>query len=45
MKKIIYTWNIHKTEKFWYSISDVILKHGKELVKTVLVTMSGKVFF
>ena len=32
-----------KTEKFWYSISDIILKREKELVKTVLITVSGKV--
>ena len=34
-----------QTEKFRYPINDVILKRGKELVKTVLVTLSGKVLF
>ena len=38
-QKIIYTWHIHKTEKFWYPINDVILKRGKELVKTVINTV------
>ena len=37
--------DIHKTEKFWYPINDVILKRWKELVKTMLVTLSGKVLF
>jgi len=37
------TWHVHKTETFRYHISDVILKRGKELVKTVLVTLPGKV--
>ena len=45
LTKIIYTWHVHKTEKFRYPINDVILKRGKELVKTVLVTLSGKVLF
>ena len=43
--KIVYSWHIHKTEKFRYPINDVILKREKELVKTVLVTLSGKVLF
>ena len=34
---------VHKTVKLRYPINDVILKRGKELVKTVLVTLSGKV--
>ena len=45
LTKIIYMWHVHKTEKFWYPIIDVILKCGKELMKTVLVTLSGKVLF
>jgi len=36
---------LHKTEKVRYPISDVILERGKELVKTVLVTLPGKVHF
>ena len=34
-----YTWHVRRTEKFRYPINDVILKRGKELVKTVLVTV------
>ena len=45
MTKIIYTWHVHNTEMFRYPINDVILKCWKELVKTVLVTVSGKVLF
>ena len=41
----MYAWHVHKTEKFRYPKSDVVLKRGKELVKTVLVTLSGKVLF
>ena len=41
----MYTWHVHKTEKFQYPINDVIVKHGKELVKTVLVTLTVKVLF
>ena len=37
--------HVHKTEKFRYPISDVVLKRGKELMKTVFVTVSGKVLF
>ena len=41
--------NIHKNE-FIHDMytelrNDIILKHGKELVKTVLVTVCGKVLF
>ena len=36
---------MYTKQKFRYPISDVILKRGKELVKTVLVTVSGKVLF
>ena len=39
----MYTWHVHKTEKFRYPINDVILKCGKELVKTVLVSLSCKI--
>ena len=35
---MIYTWNVHVTEKFQYPVN-VILKRGKELVKKVLVTV------
>ena len=41
LTKIIYTWHVNKTEAFRHPINDVILKRGKELVKTV----SGKVLF
>ena len=41
----MYTWHVHKIEKFRYPINDIILKRRKELVKTVLVTLSGKVLF
>ena len=34
---------MHKTEKFRYPINDVILKRRKDLVKTMLVTLSVKV--
>ena len=34
-----------KLKKFRYPINDVILKRGKELMKKVLVTLSGKVLF
>ena len=37
--------DVHKTEKFRYPINDVILKRGKDLAKTVSVTLSGKVLF
>ena len=30
--------HVHKTEKFRYPIIDIILKRGKELVKTELVS-------
>ena len=41
----MYAWHVLKTEKFQYPKSDVVLKSRKELVKTVLVTLSGKVLF
>ena len=41
----MYTWHVHKTEKFRYPINHVTLKRGKELMKTLLVTLSGKVLF
>ena len=37
--------HVHKTEKFRYPISDVILERGKELAKTVFGTVSGKILF
>ena len=40
LKKKMYTWHVHKIEKFRYPISDV---RGKGLAKTVFVTVSGKV--
>ena len=33
--------SLYMTEKFRYPINDVILKRGKEFVKTVLVTLPG----
>ena len=36
---------MYTKQKFRYPINDVILKRGKELVKTVLVTLSGKALF
>ena len=36
---------MYTKQNFQYPINDVILKRGKELVKTVLVTLSGKVLF
>ena len=36
-------WHVHQTETFRYPINDVI--RGKELVKTVLVPLPGKVLF
>ena len=36
---------MYTKQKFRYPISDVILKRGKELVKTVFVTVSGKILF
>ena len=32
---------MHTKQQFWHPVSDVILKHGKDLVKTVFVTVSG----
>ena len=34
-----------KVRKFRYPINDVILKRGKALMKTVLVTLPGRVLF
>ena len=33
---------MYTTDKFRYPINDVILKRGKELVKTVLVTLPAE---
>ena len=42
-KNNLYVTYVHKSEKFRYPISDVILKRGKKLVKTVFVTVPGNV--
>ena len=45
----MYYWcnDVHKTEKFRYPTNDVVLKRGKELVKTLLllVRVFGIVLF
>ena len=38
-QNIFNIWQVHKTEKFRYLVNDVILKHRKELMRTVLVTV------
>ena len=39
LTNLIYAWHVYQNEKFRCPVNDVILKRGKELVKTVLVTL------
>ena len=43
LAKTVYTGHVHRTKKFRYPISILVLKLEKELVKTALITVSGKV--